>query len=337
MKVLIVNTTPFGPGGITTVILSYYKNMKTNSDVSFDIVAINDEMPEMYANVFNKGLSKVFCLPRRKNVPAYIKGLYRLCKKNHYDVIHVHGNSGTMAAEMSVACLCGIPKRIAHCHTTPDAYACSNDAGEWIFKKNFKILKNAIDLKVFKFNSNFRKEIREKYKIADDVILLGHVGYFNDSKNQKYIVDLLKKIKNENLKVLFIGDGKNRKYIENACDDPRIIFCGSNNEVYKYISAMDLFVFPSIYEGLGVALIEAQASGLECLVSTAVPEEVNVAGNIAYLSLENSDEWKKYIMNFKPLSNEMRIEKSLNNINILTNNGYEIKTEAKKLYNIYKM
>ena len=206
MKVLIVNTTPFGPGGITTVILSYYKNM--NSDMDFDFVAINDKMPEMYANVFKTGGSNVYCLHRKKNIFTYILGLYKLCKKNKYDVIHVHGNSGTMIIEMLIAYMCDVPKRIAHCHNVEHghrilnrilnpifrkqysvALACSQNAGIWLFGENkFTVLKNAILLNDYKFNISIRDKARKELGIESEDIVIGHVGYFNEQKNQRYIV-----------------------------------------------------------------------------------------------------------------------------------------------------
>ncbi|QGF40719.1 glycosyltransferase [Limosilactobacillus gastricus] len=156
--------------------------------------------------------------------------MYRLCRQNQYDVVHVNGNSTTMAIELAAAKLAGVKVRVAHSHNTTTRHvkanqllrpffemvvngriACNQAAGKWLFKsKDFVIIENGIDFDKYKLNQNVRTKIRSKLGISDDKILIGHIGKFNSQKNQEFLIELAEKL-DDRYRVILIGNGVNLK------------------------------------------------------------------------------------------------------------------------------
>ena len=208
MKILIINTVPTEKNGITNVIFNYHKAINDKSFI-FDFVAIND-IDDTYKQEIERKRGKVFVL-KRKNVLAYILRLSRIIKKNKYNAVHIHGNSHTLVIELLAAMIGGCKSRIVHAHSTnclslrvheilkkpfdflcTHKLACSQDAGHFMYGNNtFTVINNGIDVDKFSFDSQKRKVFRKALNILDDEILLGHVGYFWELKNQKFIVEIL--------------------------------------------------------------------------------------------------------------------------------------------------
>lgn len=251
---------------------------------------------------------------------------------NNYDIVHMHSSSKNYLI-LKKAKKYGIKTRIAHSHNidfqtkniikkiignifkinlriyATDYYACSKLAGEWLFGKNivkskkFKVINNAIDYNKFKFNKSTRKKIRDKLKIYDDEIIVGHIGRFTMQKNHEFLIKIfyeLYKI-NSKFKLIMIGTGIKEKEIRRKVEElnitKNVIFEGFKENVNEYIQAMDLFLFPSKFEGLGIVLIEAQASGLKCYVSKdVIPKEAQVTSLLKFIDLKSSPEyWAKEI------------------------------------------
>lgn len=354
MKCLIVDTVPLGPGGITTVIMNYYSVM-IRSGLDVDIVVVDKELQEKHSRVFNENGTHVYYFTRKTNRKKYFWDIFCLCRKEHYDVIHVHGNSGTMLIDLLPAHLAGVDKRIAHCHNVEHghrilnkiinpifrtqvtmALACSDEAGEWLFgREKYTVLNNAIAVTDFKYNPQVRKRIRQElgYGIKDTVLV--HAGYFNAQKNQSFLIELMKRNRDKNLKLLFIGDGRMRKSIEDSTTDDRIYFLGTTDAVEDYLQAADCFVFPSKWEGLGIAALEAQASGLPCIVSAYVPKLVNMSGKVQFYDLNDTLSWDDAVKRIKPESDYQRESCSEANIEKMTLKGYNIRNEGQRLVQIY--
>lgn len=361
-KILIINTVSFGPGGIRKVIMDYYKNLDKDS-YKIDIIAIDNNMSDIDKNTFLEGNSRIYVL-NRSHVVSYMTVLYKLCRQNKYDVIHVNGNSATMVIELMAAKLGGVRKRIAHCHNTEcthkyihkilypvfknmytHALACSEEAGNWIFgKSRFEILKNAIDINKYTFSEDIRTSYRKKLSIKEDTFVLGHIGFFNEQKNQEFLIDLLNDcVKNdsyvENILLILIGIGEKQQYIKDKVEQrgllDKVLFLDIREDIDKLLQIMDLFLFPSKWEGFGLALLEAQLSGLDCIASTNVPIEVNISGNVTYIELEKRDLWReKVVTNFKCIENN-RNEKVMLSHNKVRNAGYDICEAAGRLAQIY--
>lgn len=356
-KVLIIITTGFDScGGLTSVAMNYFRNMD-KSKISIEFCSDNNP-DEKLLNELRQFKIKYYQLPNRKNnTLKYYMYLKSLIKNENYDVVHVHGNSSTMAIEMLAAKKYNVKKRISHVHSSQtshplinkllsipfkfcytDAIAVSKQAGDWLFGRgNYIVLNNAIDLIRYKYSQVSRDKIRKEYGIGENEILIGNVGKLNEGKNHKFLLEIYKEylIFNPNSKLIIIGGGSLMEelqlFAQNEKISNRVIFTGMKSNVEEYLSAMDCFVFTSIYEGLGMVLIEAQASGLYCISSDRVPIETEVTSNIKYLKLENNNKkWIKSIIDMPTINRS--------DVNILQNiiqNGFDIKKEANKLAKLY--
>lgn len=356
-KVLIVITTDFASnGGLASVMMNYYRNMdRTNYQIDFASTNIPDErlsveVKETGARYFNLG-------ERKTNTITYIRNLFRLLIKEKYDIIHVNGNSATMLFELLPAFLCGVKVRIAHGHTTKSNYpkmhtilspffrklytkaiAVSKDTGEWLYKKDYIILNNAIDVGHYQYNADARKKVREQLGIADKLVL-GNVGKLNAPKNHTFLIDIFIEInkRRDDAVLVIAGGGECEAELKQKCKEnnitEKVYFLGMLDDVSEIIQAYDVFVFTSKFEGLGMALIEAQASGLECISSDVVPEETKVTTNIHYMSLNKSaKEWADKVLE---VSDYDRLEHSKNAILSVKKHGYDIRYEASRLVEIY--
>ena len=295
----------------------------------------------------------------------YAKAMNNFFKNHHdYKVVHMHSSSKNYMV-LKYAKKYGIPIRVAHSHNTDfqtknkfkkavgnyfkkklifyatDYFACSKLAGEWLFgdkivtSSKFKVIHNGVDLKKYAFNSKIRNEIRNLYKISENEIVIGHVGRFTEQKNHEFLIDIFNEYQNinSNSRLLLVGTGileeSIKKKVQDLKIEDKVIFAGFRNDVNNYMQAMDLFVLPSIFEGLGLVLIEAQASGLPCFTSKdVVPKEAHVSNLLTFINLNNnSKEWANIINNSK-----------LNRKNVseeIKSNGYDISETTLELQNFY--
>ena len=215
---------------------------------------------------------------------------------------------------------------------------CSKQANIWLFGKKIAnsnkcfILNNGIEVEQFSFDENIRKEYRDKLNVKDDEILIGHVGRFSPEKNHKFILKCFSEIYsiNSKYKLILIGEGKEKeKLLRKYSNKPfmrNVIFTGIVKNVNDYMQAMDIFILPSVFEGLGMVLIEAQASGLPCIASLGIPNEVNISKNVKFCKLKK-EKWIKIIMDIPKQRNYSGIK----NIK----EQYDIARITKKLEDFY--
>ncbi len=167
------------------------------------------------------------------------------------------------------------------------------------YKGNVILLNNGLDVELFKYNENYRTEIRTKYNINAETLVIGHVGRFSKQKNHHLLVEIFEKYikeKNENSLLLLIGKGEledeTKELVKEKGIEQSVLFLGTQKEVYKYYQAFDCVVFPSLYEGMPNVIIEAQCSGLNCVLADTITEKVNLTNRIDFLSLNSSlEEW----------------------------------------------
>lgn len=164
--------------------------------------------------------------------------------------------------------------------------ACSEESGKWLYGNNvnFEIINNAIEMEEFKFDKEKRDKIRRQYNLEDKFVI-GHVGRIEKEKNHEFLIDIFKEIKqkNNNARLLLVGEGSLENKIKQKVKDDSlendVIFIGNSHKVSDYYQAMDVFVFPSLAEGLGIVLIEAQSNGLKCFTTkNKVPKEAEYIG-----------------------------------------------------------
>lgn len=361
MKKIALVVSGLSSGGVESFILSFFNEI--NSAREYDKYIITHNAPSKVAQEKFENLGfKIFIVPSKKeSIFNNIKSLNKIMKDNKFDIVHSHMAKSNFII-MKLAKKNNVPIRIAHSHQSMSIngtlkkmtykilqflnrrYAniflgCSEAAliygfGEEILSDKYSstVIHNAIDLKKFKYNSLYRKELREKYNISENQILIGSIGRYTFQKNQLFLLEVVKKIveKNRDFKLLLIGEGELKndylEYIKNNKLEQNIILEQPQNDIYKYYSAFDIFAFPSRFEGLGIVVIEAQASGLSCIVSKNVPIDVKISDLIDYVDIDSIEKWYDKIVNFKKNSNR--------NYD-LSKSDYNIKNEYKKLIYIY--
>lgn len=357
MKVLVINTVRFKLNGISAVIKNYYQAMD-KKNLQMDFVAIDDPSDE-YRCFFEKNHLRCFVF-HKKNIASYFCKILNLCRKEKYDIVHIHGNSANMAIELFAVTLGGVKVRIAHSHNTATMHpfmhnllwpmfsklcttrlACGEDAGKWLYRdKNFTVLNNGIQTKDYAFSEEKRNTVRKELGIQDDEILLGHVGNFIEQKNHSFLIDIFSEVHSENpkFKLLLISDGMLMPIIKDKVHslglDDVVIFLGKTLKVSEYLQGMDLFLLPSLHEGLPVVLVEAQAAGLICAVSNTVEKEADLTETSVFLPIDTVAPWTTVIekLGYKKRNRE---EDSTNNIALIKEKGYDIEQNADQLRQIY--
>lgn len=309
-------------GGAETLIMNLYRHLD-RSKVQFDFLTSKE-------GVFDEEIRAlggvVYRLPYITDVGhfGYAKLLDRFFQENYeYKIIHSHMDkmSGLILRSAKKA---NIPVRIAHSHNTrseggflarlykwhvgqliksnsTDLFACSKAAAEWLFGSSFdkvSIINNGVDLEKFSFDLGIRKATRDSLGVSETDIVVGHIGRFCEQKNHMLLIDIFKEFcsTNPNAYLVLVGDGPLSKVIHKKVKDQglsnRVKFLGIRSDVENLLQAFDLFVFPSVHEGLPVTLIEAQASGLPCLVSDTITGEVDMGlGLVDFLPLSKIDKW----------------------------------------------
>ncbi len=305
-------------GGVEAVVLNYCQNMDQNL-FKFDFLIDEDStyVPRDEIEMFGGSIIKV---PPYQRLGAYSREMYQVLRKGQYDVVHSHLNALSVFP-LRMAKKVEVPVRIAHSHSTSGKgefgrniiknllkpfsskyathlFACSEHAGRWLFgNRQFEVVNNGIDLRSFSFDPESRKSLREDFGVEEGVLLVGSVGRFVKQKNQSFFLDFLQKATadNINMYVCFVGDGPMRKKIENMADalhvGDRCIFAGQRRDIAKIYSAFDVFLLPSLYEGFGMVALEAQKSGLPCVLSDAVPRDVAVSDSCIFHSTNDVDAW----------------------------------------------
>lgn len=312
-----------GFGGVEQVLYNYISYLK-NKDFDFFILAeepINYEAKERFEKL---GVNILYIKPKRKGIFNYYKNLNKILDKYKFDIIHTNLDVKSFYV-LIPALIKKIKVRIVHTHrlfnkfnketffekicmkmtkqVANDFFACGNEVGASVYDTNYYVMNNAFDIEKFKYNLEKRKEIRKLLNIKDDCFIIGNIGRFETEKNHKYLLNIaLNLIDNGlNFKIVIVGTGslKNEfiKLIEKYKLDSYFIILQNTQDICKYYSAFDLFVLPSIIEGLPVVGLEAQCSGLECIFSENITKDVVVVKeNCTFLDLNNPSDWTKCII-----------------------------------------
>ena len=269
-------------GGVESVVMNYYKNIDRNR-IQFHFLCDEDSTDIPYEEIEKLG-GKVIVIPPYQKLFKYQKELYRIFKENNYKIIHSHINALSVFP-LRIAKKEGVPIRIAHSHSTSNKkewkknilkmilrpfsklyannyFACTEYAGKWLFgkkvveRKELNVINNAIDLKKFEFNENTREDLRKELGIKEDVLVIGHVGRFMKQKNHEFLIDVFEKAikQDDNIYLILVGQGpledKIKEMAKEKGIEDKILFLGQRNDVNKLYQAMDIFVLPSLYEGL---------------------------------------------------------------------------------------
>lgn len=348
-------------GGLETMIMNYYRKLD-RSKVQFDFLVHRTE-EGAYDQEIKKlgGIIHVVSPIRPHTYPKYFRELKKFFSEHpEYKIIHSHinENSGFVLREAKKA---GVPIRIAHNHVANVTFdykwpfrqyaryalrnaptiriACGEEAGEWLYKnKNFEVIQNAIDTEVFDFKEEVRLCKRKEFKLENKDVI-GHVGRFHESKNHKFLIELFDEVqkKNENAVLVLVGEGpekeKTEKLVKQLGIANKVVFLGLRTDVDDIFQVFDVFVFPSIFEALPLVLIEAQSTGVDCVVSTGIPQEANLTGIVEFIDLNESAKiWSERI-NKKLCEKSKRISRK----EILDIQGYSVHKNLEKLLSYYKI
>ena len=348
--------TYMGRGGLETMLMNYYRNIDRNK-VQFDFLTHRDERWDYDDEIESLG-GKIYHLPKLNPFSKnYLNALDKFFKEHkEYQIVHCHQDclSGVV---LKVAKKNGVRFTIAHSHNANQdknlkylikvfekrkipkyadkLFACGDEAGRWMFNTDdFEVLNNAIDTDLYTYNKEKADKVKKEFGIENKFVV-GHVGRFNYPKNHKFIIDVfneVQKVKEDSV-LMLVGDGDLRPEIEQKVRDlglsDKVIFAGIRSDVNDLMHGMDVFLFPSLYEGLGIVLIEAQAAGLKCIISENIPKDGVLTNDVTSISLNQSPAvWANEILKYQEY-------KRANNKEIIKKANYDIKNNAKKLEQFY--
>ena len=355
IRVLCVFST-LDRGGAETMCMNIYRELD-RSKVQFDFVKHTTKIGSFEKEILLLG-GKIYEAPRLQvgNIVQYM-----LWWKNHFEkhpehkIIHGHFftispvyffiarkyNRITVAhshiAPYTTVSMHTIIKKVMLSFIEPVSdycFACSEAAGAWLFPhRKFKVLNNAVDTELFEYDESERSSVRKELGIADEDVVIGTVGRMFEQKNPIGLVKIFNEIyaSNSAAKLLWVGDGEMRHVIEQKIRELNLnrvsILTGVRSDVYRMMQAMDVFVLPSLYEGLPVVLIEAQAAGLPCFVSDRVTKEVDITGLCEFIPIDNYQSWREKICSHKRMRTNTK-EK-------IIAAGYDIRHTAKWIERFY--
>ena len=348
-------------GGAETMVMNYYRHID-RTKVQFDFLvhreqrgAYDDEIERMGGRIYR------MCPVYPQNFSRYKRDLRTFFRAHpEYKIIHSHmselGYFAFREAERQ-----GVPVRICHTHNAPHGFdakmiirtyfkkrmmpylthlfMCGEESGKWLYgeknKSRFIMLNNAIDAAVYSFDASKREEMRRQLGLTGELVI-GHVGRFNPQKNHPFLLDIFTSLlkKEPDAVLLLVGGGEGMPKIQAKAQElgiaERVRFLGVRSDVADLMQTMDVFVFPSLYEGLPVTMVEAQASGLPCIISDKVPPEcILTEGLVNIMPLSASPEaWAEKILTMRAVPRtDLREE--------IAAHGFDITTEAVKLQEFY--
>lgn len=349
--------TYMGRGGLETMLMNYYRHID-RMKVQFDFLVHRDFLADYDAEILALG-GRIYRLPKLNPFSQKYLGQLNTFFAEHGEYKVVHSHLDCMSGiPLKYAKIHGVSVRIAHAHNSSqtkdkkyllkllfkknirtyatDLYACGQEAGEWMFSgKKFEILNNAIDTKIYSFDQTVREQEREKFKISKDTLLVGHVGRFRPQKNHIYLIELFKKLveTDKKAKLLLVGDGELLEEVKEKTRvlnmEQSVLFAGVRDDVSKLLQAIDVFCLPSLYEGLPVSIIEAQAAGLPCLISDKVPIACKITDLVKQLPLDaNHELWIRAIQDAAKVRRRDTYRE-------ICESGFDIEENAKELQNFY--
>ncbi|GKS10526.1 putative glycosyltransferase EpsF [Paenibacillus chitinolyticus] len=358
-------------GGAETLIMNLYRQID-RSQIQFDF-AVSSDKPGDYDNEIRElgGRIIIHPHPTTEGIIAFQKSfLNTLRSHGPYQAVHSHVYTFS-GFVLKIAKKENIPVRVAHCHTTQDGHGhnpmramyrwyarkmiltysnhmigCSKAASEALFGKNcfsdprVQVLANGIDLEPYKaLNSQAKSEVRRRLGLPVDSRIIGHIGRFSEVKNHKKIIEIFECVvkARPDTQLVLVGDGPLKAAVEEDVKNrglgKKIHFMGVRKEIPEILKAMDVFLMPSLFEGVPVVLIEAQASGLPCIVANTITKAADLSSShFKFLSLEDSAEhWADEVIDF--LENDLpewdKREKAIQQA------GYDIRTVVNKLSAVY--
>lgn len=364
-KISIINSVScMNRAGQETLLMNILRNIDKDK-FQFDFLCsvhqkgdYDDEIHELGGRIFYLPPSKLTGIKFFSYIGTILSVYSFLRKNKEYQEFHIHNyHAFSSFLEIVGAKMAGVKKVLLHSHNTSAPHirlhyvfrsllnlvsfqrlACSRAAAVWMYGAKADkavVIKNGIILDEFKYREEWRKNKRKELGIADDVFLVGHVGRFNYQKNHMFLLDIFAEIHQKNKKsvLMLVGKGELFDDVKNKIHDlnldEAVILAGVRSDVNELLSCFDVMLFPSLFEGLSVTLVEAQAAGLPCVVSDTNSPEVILTECVHFVSLKKSaSEWADITIS---MANNGRLDTTI----ALQQHGYDIKQSVKKLESIY--
>lgn len=349
-------------GGMETFIMNLYRNLDRDK-VQFDFAVHTRNQGDYDREIIDMGGTIHFFPAYRKNPYAYRKAwrdFFRI-HKSEYDVFHFHTNSLANVVALEEATRAGVPVRIVHSHSSfankgklqkvnnylhikhrrhlidiaTHLFACSQKAAEWLYGGlslngiDVTLINNGVNCETFRFSPELAKKKRQELGIEDKTVI-GHIGKFIKVKNHAFLIDIVAEMikKDKNIVCLLIGDGELMDATQKQCKmygiSQYVRFLGVRSDISELLMCMDVFIMPSLYEGLPVSMIEVQASGVPALISDTISSEVKINSNVELFSLDfNAKIWADTAFS---MIGKGRLYENQD----ITNAGYDINATAMK-------
>ena len=350
----------FVNGGVESIIYNYFSHMDLDK-FEVHIIGHGIKVKECADRFIKLGFTIHNIPPKRSSFSKSCKAMEDIFRMEKFDIVHSHLTEWA-CVPMFLAWKCGVKVRINHSHMAEkpkgfknklyygirlligkifatDLFACGRDAGRYLFgarkveQGRVKIITNAIDIKKFSYNVSVRNELRDSIGISNDTIVLGHVGRFFEQKNHVFLVKIFEEYNRiiPNSHLILLGDGELKQDTQNLVDQlglsDVVHFLGVKQNINEWYQAMDIFLLPSLYEGLPVVGIEAQASGLPCIFSDSITKEIDISKYAHFLSLDlTAIEWANTLVTIGLVEDRYNTSIDL---------GYDICNSAKVLEDFY--
>lgn len=355
MKRLLCLISVMNTGGAETFLMKLYRQMdRTKYQMDF---CVNVFEEGFYDSEINKLGGRIYRIPPKSSgIKVFKRQLTEIIANNNYKyVMRITSNcAGFMdlkIAKQAGAEVCiarssnssdgeGVKQKIVHRlgrllygRYVDKKIAPSDLAAEYTFGRRaykngeVKILHNALDLDTYRYTETGRNAIRKEFSIAEDAKVIGHIGRFNRQKNHEFLIKIFNEIHrtNTNTVLLLVGCGELEQKIRSQVDacglKDAVIFAGVRSDIPSILSAMDVFLFPSLYEGMPNTVIEAQATGLPCIISDTITKEADITGIVRYMDISASPEvWSKEVLSLDMKRMDVK--------EMFLDNGYDIESQA---------
>ena len=346
-------------GGIETYLYKLYSNVNRD-EIKFDFLILGDEKPCYYNEFKDMGSTFYFVSSRRKNPIRNSYDVSKVLKNESFDLIHCHLNSLSYTVPVTKGLKYNYPvivhsrnagilsNKLSHFfhllnktkfpYNETIALSVSRKAGEWMFgeKHQFTTINNGVDIEKYRFDLDFRNSIRRELSLKENEKLILNVGALRGQKNHSFILKVFDEIlkKDSNYKLMLVGEGsleeKIGREIEELNLQDKVIFSGNRNDIPAVLSGADVFLFPSLYEGFPNAVLEAQTSGLPCIISSEISTEVMIRKNCIQISLEETEEsWANKVIEIDKESERQFAAEDVDS------KGFSVKAEVEKIEQIY--
>ena len=362
-------TEMLSAAGIESFIMNVYRNIDREK-VQFDFLVLRNEKEFYEDEITALGGRKYYVHSDIKNTFLRIldesRKIEKFLKINHYDVVHIHYTTPLRAFYLKAAAKAGVPVRIYHSHSAEvsgksniklfiynyckkvidkyatDFFACSEAAAKWIFSENalkskkVKVIHNGIDTDRFSFKKEIRDKVRKNLSVSNEYVLI-NTGRFTEQKNQTFLIDIVNELKKkgENVKLFLLGDGPLKAKCQDKVDKLElqdiVYFLGVKANVEDYLFAADCYVMPSLYEGLPVAGVEAECTGIPCVFSENITREVKLNENAIFVGLNTSAlEWSHIVLD------KCEVKERENAVKAIRDAGYDIHDVASNMQKFYE-